>query len=100
MPGCARRGSLNRVHLPTGVVNLVSFGATVVCECAPDPKDVSDDASHPIMIRGADGNETIGLHNPAALPYREYNSHFRQRSGPAVGIFSQGKFRYTFVLLV
>jgi transcriptional regulator with XRE-family HTH domain len=68
-------------------------GATVMCEHAPDPKQVCDDASHPIRVRDSDGRETVAIHSPAAGAYRDYNSQFRQRSGPAVGIFSQAKFR-------
>lgn len=68
-------------------------GATVVCEHAPDPKRVCDDASHPVKLRDVNGNETMRIHSPSAGPYRDYNSQFRQRSGPAVGILSRGKFR-------
>jgi transcriptional regulator with XRE-family HTH domain len=69
------------------------LGATVICEEAPDPAHVVDDARHLMKIRDADGREVVAIHDPAAVPYREYNSRFGQRSGPAVGIFARNVFK-------
>jgi len=68
-------------------------GATVLCENAPDPRAVSDDASHPVRIKMSDGREVSGLHNPDPLGYREFNGRARQGSGLIVALFEGSTYR-------
>lgn len=71
----------------------VRVGATVICENAPDPRVLLDDATHPVRIRTSDGRELAGIHKPDFIAYREYNSRVRQRSGLVVGLFERSEFR-------
>jgi len=70
----------------------VRIGATRMCEDVPDPREVTDDASHAVRIKTRDGRDLIGVHNPDVCTYREANGRAGQRSGLAVGLFNRGVF--------
>jgi transcriptional regulator with XRE-family HTH domain len=67
-------------------------GATMICECAPDPYHV-EDARHPVRIRHYDRHDVTGLHEPHLEHYREYNARVLQRSGVVVGLFERSRCR-------
>jgi len=69
------------------------FGNMVICENAPIPREARRHPAHPIRIRGADGAEIHGIHNPRIDGYCEFNGRLRERSGLVVGLFERGVFR-------
>jgi transcriptional regulator with XRE-family HTH domain len=71
----------------------VRIGATRMCEDVPDPREITDDASHPVRIKTRDGRELMGVHSPDVCAYREANGRTGQKSGLAVGLFDRGVFR-------
>lgn len=73
----------------------VRSGAMVLCDNAPHPADVHDDAGHRVRIRTASGGDAIGIHAPDADDYRQGNARLQERSGATAGLFSGGVFRGT-----
>lgn len=71
----------------------VRTGAIVMCEDAPHPRTVTQNACHHIRIKGADGRETAGVHDPAPVAYRAYNHRLLQRSELVTGLFENDTFR-------
>jgi hypothetical protein len=64
----------------------------MVCEDAPDPTLVTEDARHPVRIR-RNGHDVVGMHEPHVADYRDYNRRVVQRSGLVTGLFDRGEFR-------
>jgi transcriptional regulator with XRE-family HTH domain len=112
-PDCMTVASLQRDGAPTAIAvgprarfadrayaraaldsnEQVRARATILCENAPDPRSVSDDALHSVRIKTSDGREVAGLHGGDAADYRRVNGRIRARSALAVGLFEGDAFR-------
>jgi hypothetical protein len=68
-------------------------GAIILCENAPHPNAVTDDATHRVRIKDVNGRETPGMHDVAANAYRSCNSGLLVRSELVAGLFENGAFR-------
>ena len=69
------------------------YGATVLCENAPDPRYVTDDANHAIRIKLNDGREFAGMHTPDPLTYRDFSARAQLGSGLMVPLFEGSTYR-------
>jgi hypothetical protein len=67
--------------------------AIILCENAPHPNAVTDDATHRVRIKDVYGRETPGMHDVAANTYRLCNSDLLVRSELVAGLFEGGVFR-------
>lgn len=90
------RASLADDVLARTVLNMnapARTGATIICNSAPSPLDVRDDASHPVVIKDADGHTTVGVHRPDVCGYRHFAARIQHGSVITVGIFERGHSR-------
>jgi hypothetical protein len=68
-------------------------GAIILCENAPHPSAVTDDATHLVRIKEVNGRETTGVHDVSVHAYRSFNSALLVRSELVAGLFENGAFR-------